>query len=53
MGVLSRMGAVLGAKINALLDRSEDPAETLDYAYEHLPCAGSLSICTKSPSAAL
>ena len=34
MGVLSRMGAVLGAKINALLDRSEDPAETLDYAYE-------------------
>ncbi len=34
MGVFSRMGAVLSAKINALLDRSEDPAETLDYAYE-------------------
>ena len=34
MGVFSRMGAVLSAKINALLDRTEDPAETLDYAYE-------------------
>lgn len=34
MGVFSRMGAVLSAKINSLLDRAEDPAETLDYAYE-------------------
>lgn len=34
MGVFSRMGVVLSAKINALLDRSEDPAESLDYAYE-------------------
>ena len=33
-GVFSRTGAVISAKINALLGRSKDLAETLDYAYE-------------------
>ena len=34
MGLLSRMGTVLKAKMNALLEGSENPAETLDYSYQ-------------------
>ena len=34
MGVLTRMSTVVKAKMNRLLDQAEDPAETLDYAYE-------------------
>lgn len=34
MGLLSRMGTILQAKMSQLLDRAEDPRETLDYSYE-------------------
>ncbi|MBI2887294.1 MAG: PspA/IM30 family protein [Chloroflexi bacterium] len=34
MGLLSRMGTILKAKMNALVEGSENPAETLDYSYE-------------------
>ena len=34
MGVMSRMSTVVKSKMNRLLDRAEDPRETLDYAYE-------------------
>ncbi|MBI2865305.1 MAG: PspA/IM30 family protein [Chloroflexi bacterium] len=34
MGLLSRMGTVLKAKMTAVLDRAEDPRETLDYSYQ-------------------
>jgi len=34
MGVLSRASYVIRSKINAVLNRTEDPAETLDYSYE-------------------
>ena len=34
MGLLERMGTVLKAKMNALLEGAENPAETLDYSYE-------------------
>ena len=34
MGVLSRMSTIVHSKMNRLLDRAEDPRETLDYAYE-------------------
>ena len=34
MGVMSRMSTVVKAKMNRLLDRAEDPRETLDYAYD-------------------
>ncbi|HLC29231.1 MAG TPA: PspA/IM30 family protein [Dehalococcoidia bacterium] len=34
MGLLTRMGTVLKAKMNALLEGAENPAETLDYSYE-------------------
>ena len=34
MGVLTRMSTVVKAKMNRLLDQAENPAETLDYAYE-------------------
>jgi len=34
MGFVGRMKTVLGAKMNRMLDRAEDPNETLDYAYE-------------------
>ena len=34
MGVMARMSTVVKAKMNRLLDRAEDPGETLDYAYE-------------------
>lgn len=34
MGMLSRMSTVVKAKMNRLIDKAEDPKETLDYAYE-------------------
>jgi len=34
MGLLTRMGTVLKAKMNTLLEGAENPAETLDYSYE-------------------
>jgi len=34
MGLLERMGTVLKAKMNALVESSENPAETLEYSYE-------------------
>jgi phage shock protein A len=34
MGLLSRMSTVVKSKMNSLLDRAEDPNETLDYAYQ-------------------
>jgi phage shock protein A len=33
-GLLSRAATVIKAKFSRLLDRAEDPAETLDYSYE-------------------
>jgi phage shock protein A len=33
-GLLSRAATVIKAKFSKLLDRAEDPAETLDYSYE-------------------
>src|SRR5215204_6717711 len=32
--LMSRASAVVKAKLSKLLDRAEDPAETLDYSYE-------------------
>jgi len=34
MGLISRMSTLLKAKMSQLLDRAEDPRETLDYSYE-------------------
>src|SRR3989442_3839253 len=34
MGLLSRTGEIIKAKWNALLNRAENPTETLDYSYE-------------------
>ena len=34
MGVMSRMSTVVKSKMNRILDRAEDPRETLDYAYD-------------------
>ena len=34
MGLMSRMSTVVKSKMNRLLDKAEDPSETLDYAYE-------------------
>ena len=34
MGIMSRMSTVVKSKMNRLLDNTEDPGETLDYAYE-------------------
>src|SRR6186997_3695495 len=34
MGLLSRAGEIIRAKFNALLNRAENPSETLDYSYE-------------------
>ncbi|MCL7414036.1 MAG: PspA/IM30 family protein [ANME-2 cluster archaeon] len=34
MGLLNRMGTVVKAKINKLMDKMEDPRETLDYSYQ-------------------
>ena len=33
-GLFERMSLVIKSKLNRLLDRAEDPAETLDYSYE-------------------
>jgi phage shock protein A len=33
-GLFERMSLVIKAKLNKLLDRAEDPSETLDYSYE-------------------
>lgn len=34
MGLLNRMGTVVKAKMNKLMDKMEDPRETLDYSYQ-------------------
>lgn len=34
MGLLSRMSALLKAKMSVFLERAEDPRETLDYSYQ-------------------
>ena len=34
MGLLSRAGQIIRAKVNSLLNRAENPQETLDYSYE-------------------
>ncbi|KXS41844.1 MAG: Phage shock protein A PspA/IM30, partial [Methanolobus sp. T82-4] len=34
MGLFDRMGTVVKAKMNKLVNRMEDPRETLDYSYE-------------------
>lgn len=34
MGIMSRMSTVIQAKISKLLERAENPMETLDYSYE-------------------
>ncbi|MBI4317706.1 MAG: PspA/IM30 family protein [Chloroflexi bacterium] len=34
MGLLSRMSTILKAKMTSILDRAEDPRQTLDYSYE-------------------
>ena len=34
MGLLSRAGEIIKAKFNTLLNRAENPQETLDYSYE-------------------
>ena len=36
MSILSRMSAVVKAKMNRILDEAEKPQETVDYAYEKL-----------------
>ena len=36
MGVVSRMSSLFKAKVNRLLDKAEDPRETLDYSYEKM-----------------
>ena len=33
-GLAGRMSTVIKAKISKLLDRAEDPSETLDYGYQ-------------------
>src|SRR3712207_7897163 len=33
-GLFERMSLVIKSKLNRLLDRAEDPSETLDYSYE-------------------
>ncbi len=34
MGMMSRMSTIVKSKMNRVLDKSEDPRETLDYSYE-------------------
>lgn len=34
MGLISRMSTVIKSKVSKLLERAEDPRETLDYAYQ-------------------
>jgi len=36
MGILSRASYVIRSKVNALLNRAEEPGQTLDYSYEQL-----------------
>src|SRR6056297_2821356 len=36
MGILSRASYVIRSKVNSLLNRAEDPTETLDYSYEQM-----------------
>src|SRR6056297_2367842 len=36
MGILARFSYVVRSKLNALLNRAEDPQETLDYSYERM-----------------
>jgi phage shock protein A len=36
MGMINRLGTIVKSKVNKLLDRFEDPKETLDYSYEKL-----------------
>ncbi len=36
MGILSRTSYVIRSKINSVLNRAEDPTETLDYSYEQM-----------------
>lgn len=34
MGIMSRLSAIIGAKINAIFEGAEDQAQALDYSYE-------------------
>ncbi|MDD1753775.1 MAG: PspA/IM30 family protein, partial [Methanotrichaceae archaeon] len=34
MGLLDRMSAIVNSKISKIMNRFEDPRETLDYSYE-------------------
>lgn len=36
MGLMSRLTTLIKAKVNSLLERAENPQETLDYAYERM-----------------
>ena len=36
MGVMKRMSGILQAKTNKMLDKAEDPRESLDLSYQHL-----------------
>ncbi len=36
MGMLSRMSTIFKSKMNRVLDKAEDPRETLDYSYEKM-----------------
>ena len=36
MGILSRASYIIKSKLNSVLNRAEDPTETLDYSYEQL-----------------
>ena len=36
MGILSRASYVIRSKVNSLLNRAEDPTESLDYSYEQM-----------------
>jgi len=36
MSMINRLGTIVKSKVNKLLDRFEDPKETLDYSYEKL-----------------
>src|SRR6056297_3361905 len=36
MGILSRASYVIRSKLNSVLNRAEDPTETLDYSYEQM-----------------
>ena len=36
MGILSRASYIIRSKVNAVLNRAENPQETLDYSYEQL-----------------